>query len=78
MSKVSDAIDNARERIATRAKTLALPCAVYQWRTNADGTETRRKIVSTDGYDLIGGIDPDRGQGAREYVARWRGYQRNS
>ena len=78
MSIVSDAIERARERVATRARTPALPCAVYAWRTNADGTETRRKIADTSGYDLVSGIDPDRGQGAREYVARWNDYRRNS
>ena len=76
MSIVSDAIERARERVALRARTTALPCVVYLTGTRLDvesGTMRpyRRMVSATNGYDLVAGIDPSRGSAACHAVLCW-------
>ena len=77
MSMITDAVANAKARIAARAKTPALPCVVFLTGTRLDpesGTlhPTRRMVSTTDGYDLVAGIDPERGIAARHCVLCWQ------
>ena len=76
MRIVNDTLVAARARVATRSRIPALPCAVYRTGQVLD-VETatmrpyRRLIADTGGYDLVAGIDPERGTKACYFVLSW-------